>query len=109
MEYKRNSKLITKILIVGAVIAVLSYFFHPEVGQLSVTVDGNPISDSFVRFAAIPTFLLILGLAAFLTILLFLGIGFFMFIGAMFFAWLFAFLLRLTFGRSWLSFFLSLR
>lgn len=86
MEYKRNSKLITKILIVGAVIAVLSYFFHPEVGQLSVMVNGQPIADPLVRFAAIPTFLVIVGLSVMLTVLLFMGIGVFVFIGAIFVA-----------------------
>ena len=86
MTMEKNSKLITKVILIGLVIGALSYLFHPEVGQLSVTVNGDPISDPFVRFAAFPTFLLILGLAAFLTILLFLGIGFFMFIGALFFS-----------------------
>ena len=48
MEAQRNTKLITKVLIVGAVIAVLSYLFHPEVGQLSVIINGQPIPDSLV-------------------------------------------------------------
>ncbi|WP_411728248.1 hypothetical protein [Methyloglobulus sp.] len=86
MEYKRNIKLITKVLTVGAVIAVLSYLFHPEVGQLSVMFNGQPIADPLVRFAAIPTFLVVMGLAVVLTILLFMGIGVFMFFGALFFA-----------------------
>jgi hypothetical protein len=86
MKNKGNIKLITKVFIIGAVIAVLSYLFHPEVGQLSVMVNGQPIADPLVRFAAIPTFLVIMGLAIALTLLLFLGIGVFMFVGALFFA-----------------------
>jgi len=78
--------LITKALIIGAVIAVLSYLFHPDVGQLSVMINGQPVAEPLVRIAAIPTFLAIIGLAAILTIMLFLGIGAFMFLGALFMA-----------------------
>ncbi len=86
MAQKRNIRLITKVLIIGAAIAVLSYLFHPEVGQLSVMINGQPISEPLVRIAAIPTFLVIMGLAVILTIMLFLGIGVFMFLGALFIA-----------------------
>jgi len=86
MFHKGNSKLITKVLIVGTIIAVLSYLFHPEVGRLSVFINGQPVTEPIVRIAAIPTFLLILGLAIFLTIMLLLGFGVFMFLGALFFA-----------------------
>lgn len=83
MANNRNMRLITKVLIIGALIAVLGYLFHPDVGQLSVMINGQPIAEPLVRIAAIPTFLVILGLAAILTILLFLGIGMFMFLGAL--------------------------
>lgn len=82
----KHKALITKTLAVGFVIAALSYLFHPEVGQLSVMVNGEPIADPLTRFAAIPTFLVIMGLAVSLTLLLFLGVGVFMFFGALFFA-----------------------
>ena len=78
--------MIIKILTIGAILATLSYLFHPEVGQLSVMVNGEPIADPLVRLAAIPTFLVIMGLAVVLTILLFMGIGVFMFLGTLFFA-----------------------
>ncbi len=93
MEYKRNTKLITKVLTVGVAIAVLSYLFHPEVGQLNVILNGQPIADPLVRFAAIPTFLVILGLTVILTILLFIGIGMFMFLGAIFVSLAFCFVM----------------
>ncbi|WP_024296663.1 hypothetical protein [Methylomicrobium lacus] len=86
MTNKYNIMLITKALIIGAVIAVLSYLFHPDVGQLSVMINGQPVAEPLVRIAAIPTFLAIIGLAAILTIMLFLGIGAFMFLGALFMA-----------------------
>lgn len=86
MANNRNNRLIIKVLIIGALIAVLSYLFHPDVGQLSVMVNGQPVAEPLVRIAAIPTFLLIMGLAVILTILLFLGIGVFMFLGALFIA-----------------------
>jgi hypothetical protein len=84
MAYKRNTKLITKVFTVGMVIAALSYLFHPEIGQISVILNGQPITDSLVRFAAVPTFLVMLGLTVFITIMLFVGIGMFMFLGVLF-------------------------
>jgi hypothetical protein len=93
MVPKHNTKLITKVLIVGAVIAVLSYLFHPEVGQLSVMVNGQPIADPLVRLAAIPTFLVVIGLTVTLMILLFMGIGVFMFLGTIFVALMVCFIM----------------
>ena len=86
MQQKRNNKLITKVLIVGAVIAVLSYLFHPGIGQLSVTLNGEPVFEPLVRFAAVPTFLLIMLITGILTVLLFLGVGVFMFLLVLFLA-----------------------
>ena len=34
MGHQRNNKLMIKVLIVGLVIAILSYLFHPDVGQV---------------------------------------------------------------------------
>ena len=93
MRHNPNLKLITKILAIGFVIAALSYLFHPEVGQFSVMVNGEPVAAPLVRFAAIPTFLAILGLALILTILLFMGIGLFVFLSALFFALMFCFVM----------------
>ncbi|MFA6051007.1 MAG: hypothetical protein WC762_00275 [Methylobacter sp.] len=84
MEHKR--KLITKVLIVGGVIAMLSYLFHPGVGQLSVMINGEPVAEPLARFAAIPTLLVILLITSLLTVLLFLGVGVLMFLAAMLFA-----------------------
>lgn len=86
MQQKHNNGLIVKVLIVGAIIAILSYLFHPGVGQLSIMINGEPVAESLVHFAAIPTFLVIMMITGVLTILLFLGVGVFMFLLAMFVA-----------------------
>ncbi len=86
MQQKHTKSLIAKVLIIGAVIAVLSYLFHPGVGQFSIMINGEPVAEPLVHFAAIPTFLLILIITGVLTMLLFLGVGVFMFLFAMFLA-----------------------
>lgn len=80
MERKNNNKLIVKVLLVGAVTAILSYLFHPNVGQLSILFNGEPVAEPLVRFAAGPTFLLIMVITGVLIVLLFLGVGLFLFL-----------------------------
>ena len=86
MEPQRNNKLMTKVLIVGLVIAILSYLFHPDVGRFSIMMNGEPVADPLVRFAAIPTFLVIMLITGVLMVLLFLGVGVFIFMAATFIA-----------------------
>ncbi|MGZ5006768.1 MAG: hypothetical protein ACXWE9_00505 [Methylobacter sp.] len=86
MQQEHNKKLIVKVLLVGAIIAILSYLFHPGVGQLNVMLNGEPVADPLVRFAAVPTFLLIMITTGVLMVLLFLGVGVFMFLCALFVA-----------------------
>ena len=86
MEPQRNNKLMTKILIVGLVIAIFSYLFHPDVGQFSIMMNGEPVADPLVRFAAIPAFLVIMLITGVLMMLLFLGVGVFIFMAATFIA-----------------------
>ncbi|MDD5413126.1 MAG: hypothetical protein PHF31_17265 [Methylobacter sp.] len=86
MEHKSNKKLITKVLISGGIIAMLSYLFHPGVGQFSVMINGEPVAEPLARFAAIPTFLVIMLTTGLLMVLLFLGVGVLMFLAAMLFA-----------------------
>jgi hypothetical protein len=93
MEKKPNNKLIAKILFIGVFIAILSYLFHPEIGQLSIMMNGEPVAEPLLRFAAVPTFLMMIGLAVVLAILLFMGIGVFMFFGALFFTSMFCFVM----------------
>jgi hypothetical protein len=86
MPQKPNKKLIAKVLIAGAIIAILSYLFHPDAGQLSVTLNGEPVAEPLLRFAAVPTFLLIMIITGVLMVLLFLGVGVFMFLFVLFVA-----------------------
>ena len=86
MKHQGNNKLIIKVLIVGLVIAILSYLFHPEIGQFSVMMNGEPVANPLVRFAAIPTFLVIMLITGILIALLFLGVGVYLFIAATFIA-----------------------
>lgn len=86
MEHQRNNKLMTKVLIAGLVIAIFSYLFHPDVGQFSIMMNGEPVADPLVRFAAIPTFLVIMLITGVLMMLLFLGVGVFIFMAATFIA-----------------------
>jgi hypothetical protein len=71
---------------VGLVVAILSYLFHPGVGQFSIMMNGEPVADPLVRFAAIPTFFLIMLITGVLIGLLFFGVGVFMFMAATFIA-----------------------
>jgi hypothetical protein len=86
MQHQRNTKLITKVLFVGLVIAILSYLFHPDVGRFSIMMNGEPVADPLVRFAAIPAFLGIIFITGVLMVLLFLGVGVFIFMAALFMA-----------------------
>lgn len=80
MRKKHNEKLIVGVLIVVAVIAILSYFFLPDVEQLSLMINGEPVTEPLARFIAGPTFLLIMIIIGALMVLLFLGVGLFMFL-----------------------------
>lgn len=86
MEQQRNHKLITKVLITGLVIALLSYLFHPDVGHFSIMMNGQPVADPLVRFAAIPSLIVIMLFTGALMVMLFLGVGMFIFLGALFIA-----------------------
>jgi len=86
MEHQRKNKLMTKVLMVGLVIAILSYLFHPDVGQFSIMMNGQPVAEPLVRFAAIPTFLVIMFITVVLMVLLFVGVGVFLFMAAIFVA-----------------------
>ena len=86
MKPQPNHNLITKVLVVGLVIGILSYLFHPDVGQFSIMMNGEPVASPLVRFAALPTFLVIMLITGILMALLFLGMGVFLFIVATFVA-----------------------
>jgi hypothetical protein len=80
MQRKHNEKLIVAVLIVGAIIVILSYYFLPGAGQQSLMINGEAVTEPLARFAAGPTFLLIMIITGALMVLLFLGVGLFMFL-----------------------------
>ena len=84
MEKQRNHKLITKVLMAGLVIALLSYLFHPDVGHFSIIMNGQPVADPLIRFAAIPSLIVIMLFTGALMVMLFLGVGMFIFTAALF-------------------------
>lgn len=86
MPQKHPKNLIVNVLMVGVIIAVLSYVFYPGVGQFSVMINGEPVAEPLILFAAVPTFLLIMMVTGVLMVLLFLGVGVLMFLGVMFVA-----------------------
>ena len=88
MEQQRNHKLITKVLIAGLVIALLSYLFHPDAGHFSIMMNGQPVADPLVRFAAIPSLIVIMLFTGALMVMLFLGVGMFLFTAALFIGFL---------------------
>ena len=86
MEQQGNHNLLIKVLIVGLVIAIFSYLFHPDVGQFGLMINGEPVADPLVRFAAVPTFLVVMLITGVLMVLLFLGVGALLFMAATFIA-----------------------
>ncbi|MDD5461190.1 MAG: hypothetical protein PHG00_06105 [Methylococcales bacterium] len=77
-----------KILAVGGLIAALVYFFHPGTGQFSLVINGQPVAEPLVRFAAIPALLIVMFFTAVLMLLAFFGVGLFIFLAALaFFGW----------------------
>ncbi|OQK17816.1 hypothetical protein AU255_08120 [Methyloprofundus sedimenti] len=83
MSQPRNNNLLLKTLVMGGFIAALVYFFHPGVGSFSLIINGEPVADPLIRFAAIPTLLIAMLFTGILMFLAFLGVGMFMFIAAL--------------------------
>ena len=93
MPQAQKTSFIFKIIIMSGLIAALMYFFHPGVGQFSLIINGEPVADPLIRFAALPTLLIGLIFTIVLIILAFLGVGMFIFIGALCFVMLGVFVL----------------
>lgn len=82
----KNKHLILKTVILGGLMAVLIYWFHPGVGQFSLIINGEPVAEPLFRLAAIPAFLLVILFIGILTVLAMLGVGMFMFMTALAFS-----------------------
>jgi len=92
MKQERHS-LIANVFVIGVIIAALSYLFHPDVGVFKLIVNGQPVDDPIIRFAAVPSVLLVMFISGILAVLLFFGIGLVLFFVALFFAMLGVFLI----------------
>jgi hypothetical protein len=68
-------RLLLKIILVGVLLALLAYAFHPDVGHLSLTINGEPVANPLARVAALPAILVILLLTGALAVLVMLGVG----------------------------------
>jgi len=85
MQQNRNAHLIIRIFLVGIFITSLIYFFHPETEQFSLIINGEPVADPLVRFAAFPTLLATLLFTGILMVLVYFGVGLLIFLGALLF------------------------
>jgi hypothetical protein len=77
----KKSGLVLKIVLLGLLIALLAYAFHPDGGHVSLTINGAPVTGPLARIAAIPAILAILLLTGLLVGLVILGAGTFLLIG----------------------------
>ena len=82
---QQNSNLILKIVVIGSLIAGLVYFSHPGVGRFSLIINGEPVADPLIRFAALPAVLIAMLFTGILMVLAFLGVGMFVFMAALIF------------------------
>jgi len=78
---EKKSGLILKIVLLGLLLALLAYVFHPDGGHVSLTINGEPVTDPLARIAAVPAFLAILLLTGLLAGLVILGMSTFLLIG----------------------------
>ncbi len=67
----------------GVFIAILVYVFHPAVGQLNLTINGEPVTGTLAPLASLTTALLVLVITVVLGMLMFFGVGLLLFLGAM--------------------------
>lgn len=81
--HQKNKHLILKTIILGGLVAMLVYLFHPGVGQFSLLINGEPVAEPLFRLAAIPAFLLVILIFGVLTVLAMLGVGMFLFMAAL--------------------------
>lgn len=81
-EKKTSNKMnrVYKVLLIGLLLAFFAYLFHPGVGNFNVTINGEPVAEPLVRFAAVPTFFILLFFTLVFMVVAFLGVGFFLFL-----------------------------
>ncbi|OAI12500.1 hypothetical protein A1507_03215 [Methylomonas koyamae] len=79
MPQPHKRHLLTKIILLGGLFAGLVYFFHPEVGGVSLLIDGQPVAEPLFRLAAIPLLLAVVAVVGVLVLIALFGAGMLMF------------------------------
>ncbi|WP_446811571.1 hypothetical protein ACH50O_08400 [Methylomonas sp. 2BW1-5-20] len=92
MSRPDNRHLLLKTLLLGSLLAGMVYFFHPDVGQFNLLINGQPVADPLYRLAAIPVLLSVAVLIGVLAALAIMGVGMLIFFTALGFALLGIFL-----------------
>lgn len=105
---QRPHSFIYTFLFIALVIAALSYLFHPDVGMLTLMVNGQPVTDPWIHLAAVPSAIVVLLLIGGLSVLLFMGMGLMLFMVALFFAMAGVFIVAPFFWPVLVIFFLLL-
>jgi hypothetical protein len=72
---RNKTALVLKIVLLGVLLALLAYVFHPAVGHLTLTINGEPVADPLARIAALPALLAVLLLTGVLAGLVVVGVG----------------------------------
>lgn len=86
MKTHRNVATLIKIVLIGGLLVVLAYLFHPDSELFSVTINGQPVAEPLARVAAVPTILVVLLLTGVLILCAFIGAGVIVLVGMLFFA-----------------------
>ncbi len=93
MKLNAGSYLAIKVLLVGLIIAALVYLFHPDTGQFSLIVNGEPVTNSFIKLAALPSLLMVLFFTIIITLAAFFGVALYIFLFLLLFVFLSIFIM----------------
>ncbi len=93
MKQNTDTYLVIKVLLVGIIIAALVYLFHPDTGQFSLIINGEPVSDPFIQLAALPSLFVVLFFSVIIALVAFFGVGLYIFLFLLLFVFLGIFIL----------------
>lgn len=72
---KNTSMLSSKVILLGVLLIILLYLFHPVTGNMHMTINGEQVTGPLAELAAFPMSLGILVFSGLLAALIFLGAG----------------------------------
>jgi len=93
MKRNTDTYLIIKVLLVGLIIAALIYLLHPDTGQFSLIINGEPVTNPFIKLAALPSLLVVLFFTVIITLAAFFGVGLYIFLFLLLFIFLSIFIM----------------